>query len=61
MATSLFRRRRFDECVKVCSELLEKNPYDQVTRAGCLLSRVTNDHAPSCGAGSVVHEDQGPD
>lgn len=30
MANSLFRRRRLDECVKVCTELLEKNPRDQV-------------------------------
>lgn len=29
MANSLFRRRRLDECVKVCTELLEKNPRDQ--------------------------------
>jgi hypothetical protein len=30
MACSLFRRRKFDECVKVCTKLLEKNEYDQV-------------------------------
>ena len=30
MANSLLRRRRFEECVKVCTEILEKNPYDQV-------------------------------
>lgn len=30
MANSLFRRRRLDECVSVCTELLEKNPRDQV-------------------------------
>lgn len=30
MATSLFRRRRFEECVKTCTEILERNPYDQV-------------------------------
>ncbi|XP_067141964.1 tetratricopeptide repeat protein 8 [Centruroides vittatus] len=28
-AISLFRRRKFEECVEICSELLEKNPYDQ--------------------------------
>ena len=32
MACSLFRRRKFDECVKICSQMLEKNPYDQVTK-----------------------------
>ncbi len=31
MATSLFRRRRFDECVKICTEILERNAYDQVS------------------------------
>lgn len=30
MARSLFRRRRFEECVKICSVILQKNPYDQV-------------------------------
>jgi tetratricopeptide repeat protein 8 len=30
MACSLYRRRKFDDCVKLCTELLEKNPYDQV-------------------------------
>jgi tetratricopeptide repeat protein 8 len=29
MATSLFRRRRFEECVEICTMLLEKNPFDQ--------------------------------
>ncbi|KAI8484739.1 PREDICTED: tetratricopeptide repeat protein 8-like [Branchiostoma belcheri] len=28
-ALSLFRRRRFEDCVTVCTMLLEKNPYDQ--------------------------------
>jgi tetratricopeptide repeat protein 8 len=28
-AHSLFRRRRFDECIDICSQLLDKNPYDQ--------------------------------
>lgn len=39
MATSLYRRRRFEECVKICTELLERNPYDQVcVRSGGLFS-----------------------
>lgn len=29
MATNLFRRRRFEECVTVCTEILKKNPLDQ--------------------------------
>lgn len=30
MAISYFRRRRFDDCIEVCSRMLQKNPYDQV-------------------------------
>ena len=30
MANSLFRRRRYEDCVQVCTEILEANPYDQV-------------------------------
>lgn len=30
LATSFFRRRKFDECIEVCTNLLVKNPYDQV-------------------------------
>jgi len=30
LSLSLFRRRKLDECVEVCTELLKKNPYDQV-------------------------------
>lgn len=29
VALNLFRRRKFEECVDVCTELLQKNPYDQ--------------------------------
>nr|CAD7455464.1 unnamed protein product [Timema tahoe] len=29
MALSLFRRRKYEQCTSICSELLEKNPYDQ--------------------------------
>ncbi|MEW5311240.1 MAG: hypothetical protein WDW38_002972 [Sanguina aurantia] len=29
LAQSRFRRRRFDECIDICTTLLEKNPYDQ--------------------------------
>lgn len=31
MACSLFRRRKFEECIKICTTLLEKNEFDQVT------------------------------
>ena len=30
MACSLFRRRKYDECIKICTSLLEKNEFDQV-------------------------------
>ncbi len=29
MACSFFRRRKFDECINICTKLLEKNQYDQ--------------------------------
>ena len=29
LALSRFRRRKFDTCVETCSDLLEKNQYDQ--------------------------------
>jgi len=29
LAYSCFRRRKFDDCVKLCTQVLEKNPYDQ--------------------------------
>lgn len=30
MATSLFRRRRFEDCVTICTDILKKNPLDKV-------------------------------
>ena len=32
MAMSYFRKRKFEECVEICTKLLAKNPYDQVIR-----------------------------
>jgi len=29
MAMSYFRRRKFDECIEICTKILLKNPYDQ--------------------------------
>ena len=29
LARSYLRRRKFDSCVQICSQMLEKNPYDQ--------------------------------
>jgi tetratricopeptide repeat protein 8 len=31
LAYSYFRRRKFKESADICTKLLEKNPYDQVT------------------------------
>lgn len=39
MACSLFRRRRLEECVEVCTKLLEKNPFDQVMRTKVCCTR----------------------
>ena len=30
LAMSLCRRRKFEQCVEMCTEILAKNPYDQV-------------------------------
>lgn len=30
LALSFHRRRKFEECAEVCTQLLKKNPYDQV-------------------------------
>ncbi|KXJ22249.1 Tetratricopeptide repeat protein 8 [Exaiptasia diaphana] len=37
LSLSLYRRRKLDECIEVCTELLKKNPYDQA--AWCLKTR----------------------
>jgi hypothetical protein len=31
LAQSRLRRRKYDECIDLCTELLDKNPYDQVS------------------------------
>ena len=28
LAMSKFNRQRFDECVDICTQMLDKNPYD---------------------------------
>ena len=30
LAVSRFNRQRFDECIEICTQMLDKNPYDQV-------------------------------
>ena len=33
-ALSFYRRLKYEECAALCTEILEKNPYDQV----CILA-----------------------
>lgn len=37
LALSLYRRRRYDKCIEVCSSILDKQPLDQAT--WCLKMR----------------------
>jgi len=30
LAQSKLRRRKYDECIEICTDLLARNPYDQV-------------------------------
>lgn len=30
-ALSLYQRRNYERCAEICTELLEKDPYDQVS------------------------------
>jgi len=30
LAMSLCRRRKFEQCVEICTKILSENPYDQV-------------------------------
>jgi hypothetical protein len=30
LAMSFYRRRKFQQCIEICTDLLSKNPYDQV-------------------------------
>ena len=48
LAVSRFNRQRYDECIEICTQMLDKNPYDQVglilffyTRSvGCMVVEV---------------------
>jgi len=31
MAQYYFRRKKLDDCVTICTEILQNNPYDQVS------------------------------
>lgn len=30
LAYSYYRRKKYEQCTEICTQLLEKNPYDQV-------------------------------
>ena len=30
LASNYLRRRKYDECIAICTDILAKNPYDQV-------------------------------
>tara|TARA_B110000977_G_scaffold98970_1_gene130059 strand:+ start:14016 stop:14186 length:171 start_codon:yes stop_codon:yes gene_type:complete len=32
LANNYLRRRKYDECIAICTDILAKNPYDQVQR-----------------------------
>lgn len=44
---SYYRRRKFDECIEICSKLLAKNPYDQ--SAWALKTRALTGMYELCG------------
>lgn len=52
LALSRARRRRFDDCVEICSDILEQNPYDQV---GIFLNLKFYRTRRRCGIQSVKH------
>lgn len=43
LAQSRLRRRKFDECLEICTPILERNPYDQVRRDVKLRCRTLRD------------------
>jgi hypothetical protein len=47
LANSYLRRRKYDECIAICTGILEKNPYDQV--------RARRAPAPSLRRFSLLH------
>ena len=46
LANNYLRRRKYDECIAICTGLLEKNPYDQVRRSD--ETRGTVGRRPGC-------------
>ena len=47
MATTLFRHRRFEDCLEICNQLLTKNPKDQVPKPfGTSLDKILSWECP---------------
>ena len=46
LANNYLRRRKYDECIAICTGLLEKNPYDQVRQGD--ETRCTVGRRPGC-------------
>ena len=50
LANNYLRRRKYDECIAICTGLLEKNPYDQVRQGDetrCTVGRRPDDPTPT--------------
>ena len=38
-ASSYYRRRKYEDCILICSKILEKNPYDQVNKKAQIITK----------------------
>eukprot|EP01084_Bolivina_argentea_P085403 154351_1 len=48
LAQSKLRRRRFDECIEICTEILKKNPYDKAAWFIKTRAITENDYIDDC-------------
>jgi hypothetical protein len=53
LAHSRLRRRRFDDCIELCTRMLERNPYDQACQTNWTCSDLARLKAASS-AGQAV-------
>ena len=66
LAQSKLRRRRFDECIEICTDVLQANPYDQVGAGSTLREQAVKRALNSWGGitaplpGGVVPQVPGP-
>ena len=47
LAVVHYQRKEYDECIEICSKVLEKNPYDEAVwslKTRALTAQVTNSH-----------------